>query len=258
MATASLRCTQDAYEACADNPSPEAHGPARGGAKWRRVWALSVVEMGSSTREAQAERSQSVTLAEQLRAELRVAYDDIIAGWARALDLRDQQAEGHSKRAAKWTVRLGQLIGTPEGELVHVYRGALLHDIGSMMIPDGILLKPGPLTAEEWQIIRRHPVYAYSLLSPISHLRPALDIPYCHHEKWDGTGYPRGLKGEQIPLAARIFSVVDVWDALCSDRPYRAAWTHEEAQEYICEHIGKDFDPQIVEAFLTIDLEASD
>jgi HD-GYP domain-containing protein (c-di-GMP phosphodiesterase class II) len=215
------------------------------------------MDMGISTRETQTEEPHLVTLVEQLRGELRVAYDDIIAGWARALDLRDQQAEGHTKRVAEWTVRLGQLIGMPADGLVHVYRGALLHDIGTMMVPDGVLLKPGPLTAEEWQIIHRHPVYAYALLSPISHLRPALEIPYCHHEKWDGTGYPRGLKADQIPLSARIFSVVDVWDALCSDRPFRAAWTHEEAREYIGEHIGKDFDPQVVELFLTMDLEAS-
>lgn len=217
-----------------------------------------LVEMGSPTREAQTEGPKLVNLVEQLRGELRVAYDDIIAGWARALDLRDQQAEGHTKRVAEWTVRLGRMIGMPDDELVHVYRGALLHDIGTMLVPDAILLKPGSLTEEEWQIVRRHPVYAYALLSPISHLRPALDIPYCHHEKWDGTGYPRGLKGDQIPLPARIFSVVDVWDALCSNRPYRDAWTREEAHEYICEHIGKDFDPQIVEIFLTMDLEITE
>jgi HD-GYP domain-containing protein (c-di-GMP phosphodiesterase class II) len=214
--------------------------------------------MGSPTREAQIEGPKLVNLVEQLRGELRVAYDDIIAGWARALDLRDQQAEGHTKRVAEWTVRLGRLIGMPDDELVHVYRGALLHDIGTMLVPDAVLLKPGSLTEEEWQIVRRHPVYAYALLSPIPHLRAALDIPYCHHEKWDGTGYPRGLKGDQIPLPARIFTVVDVWDALCSNRPYRDAWTREEAQEYICEHIGKDFDPQIVETFLGMDLEASE
>ncbi len=210
--------------------------------------------MESPIREAPSEVPKLVHLVEQLRAELRVSYDDIIAGWARALDLRDQQAEGHTQRVAEWTVQLGRKMGMTDETLVHVYRGALLHDIGTMLVPDSILLKPDTLTGEEWQIVRRHPVYAYALLSPISHLRPALDIPYCHHEKWDGTGYPRQLKGDQIPLPARIFSVVDVWDALCSDRPYRDAWTHEEAHEYVAEHVGKDFDPQVVETFLAMDL----
>jgi HD-GYP domain-containing protein (c-di-GMP phosphodiesterase class II) len=135
-------------------------------------------------------------------------------------------------------------------ELEHVYRGALLHDIGKMGIPDRILRKPGPLTGEEWEIMHRHPVYAYQWLSPIRYLRLALDIPYCHHEKWDGTGYPRGLKGEEIPLAARIFAVVDVWDALCSDRPYRKAWPEKKALEHIREQSGTHFDPQVVELFL--------
>ncbi len=214
--------------------------------------------MESSTRDARSEVPKLAHLVEQLRAELRVAYDEIIAGWARALDLRDQQAEGHTKRVAEWVVRLGRMLGMPDDALVHVYRGSLLHDIGTMLVPDSVLLKPGPLTDEEWQIMRRHPVYAYALLSPVSHLRPALEIPYCHHEKWDGTGYPRQLKGDQIPLPARIFSVVDVWDVLCSDRPYRKSWTHEEAREYVCEHIGKDFDPQVVEMFLTMDLKAGE
>jgi HD-GYP domain-containing protein (c-di-GMP phosphodiesterase class II) len=129
-------------------------------------------------------------------------------------------------------------------------RGALLHDIGKMGISDTILLKPGSLTDEEWETMRQHPEYAYNLLSPISYLRPALDIPYCHHEKWDGTGYPRGLKGEEIPLAARIFAVVDVWDALRSDRPYRKAWSEEKARAYIREQAGKYFDPRVVEVFL--------
>lgn len=209
-------------------------------------------------REAHSEVPRLVHLVEQLRAELRVAYDDIIAGWARALDLRDQQGEGHTARVAGLTVKLGRLLGVSDEALVHVYRGALLHDIGTMLVPDSILLKPGRLTDEEWQIVRRHPVYAYAILSPISHLRPALEIPYCHHEKWDGSGYPRQIRGDQIPLAARIFSVVDVWDALCSDRPYRQAWTREEAREYVSEHIGKDFDPQVVEMFLSVDVEAEE
>ena len=147
------------------------------------------------------------------------------------------------------TARLARSSDIPDTELVHLRRGALLHDIGKMGIPDQILLKPGPLTDEEWRIMRRHPQYAYEMLSPITFLRRAIDIPYCHHERWDGTGYPRGLKGEQIPLAARLFSVVDVWDALCSDRPYRVAWPEEKVRQYIRELSGKAFDPQVVDAF---------
>jgi HD-GYP domain-containing protein (c-di-GMP phosphodiesterase class II) len=138
-----------------------------------------------------------------------------------------------------------------EEALVHVRRGALLHDIGKMGIPDSILLKPGPLTDDEWVIMRKHPVYAYELLMPIPFLRSALDIPYCHHEKWDGTGYPRGLKGETIPLAARLFAVVDVWDALRSDRPYRPAWPEEKVRDYLHRQSGLHFDPEAVETFLT-------
>ena len=135
-------------------------------------------------------------------------------------------------------------------ELAHIRRGALLHDIGKIGVPDSILLKPGPLTDAEWMVMRRHPVVAHDMLAPIAYLRPALDIPYCHHEKWDGTGYPRGLKGEEIPLAARIFAVVDVWDALCSERPYRAAWPTEKVLQHIRAESGKHFDPAAVEAFL--------
>jgi len=185
--------------------------------------------------------------------ELAVAYDTTIEGWARALELRDQEAEGHSQRVTELALRLARAMGISEEYLVLFRRGALLHDIGKMGIPDVILLKPDALTEEEWTIMRKHPIYAYDMLSPIAYLRPALDIPYCHHEKWDGTGYPRGLKGDQIPLAARIFAVVDVWDALRSDRPYRAAWPEEEVWEYIREQSGKHFDPQVVEAFLKIE-----
>jgi HD-GYP domain-containing protein (c-di-GMP phosphodiesterase class II) len=141
-------------------------------------------------------------------------------------------------------------MGVNEAEIVHIRRGALLHDIGKMGVPDAILLKPDKLTEEEWAIMRQHPVYAYELLSPIAYLHPALDIPYCHHEKWDGTGYPRQLKGEQIPLAARLFAVVDVWDALLSDRPYRPGWPREQALAYIRSQAGAYFDPQVVKAFL--------
>lgn len=180
------------------------------------------------------------------------AYDNSLEGWSRALDLRDKETEGHSQRVMEMTLQLAQQMGMRNSELTHVRRGALLHDIGKMGIPDGILLKPGQLNDEEWELMRKHPVYAYELLYPISHLRPTLDIPYCHHEKWDGTGYPRGLKGELIPLAARIFAIVDVWDALRSDRPYRPAWPEEKAREHIKEQTGKHFDPKVVEAFLEL------
>ncbi|HYP39533.1 MAG TPA: HD domain-containing phosphohydrolase [Chloroflexia bacterium] len=183
--------------------------------------------------------------------DLALAYDTTLQGWSRALDLRDKETEGHSQRVTDMMVRLAHALGMEEeGELAQMRRGALLHDIGKMGIPDAILLKPGPLTDQEWEIMRRHPTYAYDLLSPILFLHPALVIPYCHHEKWDGTGYPRGLKGEQIPLAARIFAVVDVWDALRSNRPYRAAWPAERVREHIRSLAGTHFDPEVVEAFL--------
>ncbi|HYN88135.1 MAG TPA: HD domain-containing phosphohydrolase [Ardenticatenaceae bacterium] len=184
--------------------------------------------------------------------ELGLAYDATIEGWSRALDLRDKETEGHSRRVTEMTVHLARSMGMHEAELQAARWGALLHDIGKMGVPDHILLKPGKLTDEEWEIMRRHPVFAYELLSSISFLRSALDIPYCHHEKWDGTGYPRGLKGEQIPLAARIFAVVDVWDALRSDRPYRAAWPAEKALAHIRSLAGTHFDPAVVEAFLAL------
>jgi HD-GYP domain-containing protein (c-di-GMP phosphodiesterase class II) len=143
-------------------------------------------------------------------------------------------------------------MGIPNEQLIHIWRGVRLHDIGKMGIPDSILLKPGPLTDIEWEIMRRHPQYAYELLAPIEYLRPALEIPYYHHERWDGSGYPHGLKGEEIPLAARIFAVVDAWDALTSDRPYRSAWEQKKSLEYILEQRGKQFDPAVVDIFLRI------
>ncbi len=182
--------------------------------------------------------------------ELMLAYDATIEGWVRALDLRDEETEGHTQRVTELTLRLAREMGLSEAELVHIRRGALLHDIGKMGISDRILLKPAALSEEEKAIMRRHPQYAYEMLRPIEHLRPALDIPYCHHERWDGTGYPRGLKGEQIPLAARIFAVADVFDALTSDRPYRPAWPREAALKHIRQQAGKHFDPRVVEVFL--------
>jgi HD-GYP domain-containing protein (c-di-GMP phosphodiesterase class II) len=181
--------------------------------------------------------------------ELILAYDATIEGWSRALDLRDRETEGHTQRVTEMTIKLATIMGISGEEIIHIRRGALLHDIGKMGIPDNLLLKTGPLTDNEWGEMRKHPVYAYEMLSPISYLRPALDIPYCHHERWDGTGYPRGLKGDRIPLSARIFAVVDVWDALCSDRPYRRAWPREKALEYLTENSGTHFDPAVVTAF---------
>jgi PAS domain S-box-containing protein len=184
--------------------------------------------------------------------ELALAYDATIEGWSRAMDLRDRDTEGHTLRVTEMTERLARAFGLSEAEIVNIRRGALLHDIGKMGVPDSILHKPGKLNDEEWEIMRRHPQYAYDMLMPITYLRPALDIPYCHHEKWDGTGYPRGLKGEQIPLAARVFAVVDVWDALTNDRPYRPAWPVNRVREHIHKGAGTHFDPQVVEAFFKL------
>jgi PAS domain S-box-containing protein/putative nucleotidyltransferase with HDIG domain len=182
--------------------------------------------------------------------ELALAYDATIEGWSHALDLRDKETEGHTQRVTEMTVKIARVFGLSEEELAQARWGALLHDIGKMGVPDGILLKPGPLTDEEWVAMKKHPTFAFEMLAPIGYLRLALDIPYCHHEKWDGTGYPRGLKGAQIPLIARIFAVVDVWDALRSDRPYRAAWTKEKVREHIRTLSGTDFDPKVVDIFL--------
>jgi len=184
--------------------------------------------------------------------ELRLAYDTTIEGWSHALDLRDRETEGHTQRVKEMTLKLAHAAGIPDDQIIQIQRGILLHDIGKLGVPDQILLKPGELTEEEWGIMRRHPVYAYELISPIEFLRPALDIPYCHHERWDGTGYPRGLKGEQIPLAARLFSVVDVWDALSSDRPYRKKWPKEKVADYIRSLSGTHFDPHAVELFFDV------
>jgi len=186
---------------------------------------------------------------ERSNQELIHAYDATITGWSAAMDMRDKETEGHTQRVTEMTVRLAERMGFSQQDLVHVRRGALLHDIGKIGVPDRILLKPGKLTEEEWVIMRKHPVYAYEFLKPIPYLGPSLDIPYCHHEKWDGTGYPRGLKGEDIPLSARIFASVDIYDALTSDRPYRPAWTEEKTLEYIQSLRGSHLDPQVVDMF---------
>ncbi len=189
---------------------------------------------------------------EKANIELTLAYDATIEGWSQALELRDQETQGHSIRVLDLTLRLGSVLGLSDRDLHDIRRGVLLHDIGKMGIPDSILHKAGPLTDEEWTIMRRHPQYAYDMLSSIAYLRSALDIPYCHHEKWDGTGYPRGLKGATIPLSARLFAVVDVYDALTNDRSYRKAWSKEKALEYITAESGGHFDPAIVAAFLEL------
>jgi HD-GYP domain-containing protein (c-di-GMP phosphodiesterase class II) len=184
--------------------------------------------------------------------ELALAYSRTIEGWSHALDLRDKETKDHTFRVTETTLKLARLAGMNDTELMHIKHGALLHDIGKMGIPDAILLKEDYLSTEEWDIMRRHPTYAYEMLSPIEYLRPALEIPYCHHEKWDGTGYPRGLAGEQIPLAARLFAVVDVWDALRSDRPYRKGWDEDKVREYIHSQAGTHFDPNAVDLFLRV------
>jgi response regulator RpfG family c-di-GMP phosphodiesterase len=200
------------------------------------------------------DNAQMLAKLTQSNTDLRLAYETTLEGWSRALDLRDNDTQGHTARVAALTVLLGRAMGIDPEETVHLRRGALLHDIGKMGIPDAILLKPGPLSEAEWEVMRRHPVYAYELLSPIAYLRPALAIPHLHHERWDGRGYPLGLKGEEIPLAARIFTVVDVWDALTSTRPYREKVDEERAREIIREGSGTEFDPRVVEAFLKLDL----
>jgi putative nucleotidyltransferase with HDIG domain/PAS domain S-box-containing protein len=184
--------------------------------------------------------------------ELNQAYESTIEGWSKAMDLRDKETEGHTLRVTEMTTELALALGIHGEALVHIRRGALLHDIGKMGVPDRILLKPDSLSDDEAILMRRHPSYAFDMLAPIGYLHSALDIPYCHHERWDGSGYPRGLKAEEIPLAARLFAVVDVWDALTSDRPYRPSWTGKEALDYIKDLSGVQFDPKIVEKFVEL------
>lgn len=183
---------------------------------------------------------------------LHIAYEETIQGWGRALDLRDDETQGHSRRVAELTEQLATRMNVPDDELIHIRRGAILHDIGKIGIPDHILQKNGPLSEAEWEIMKKHPIYSYNMLSPIGYLQPAIDIPYAHHERWDGSGYPRGLRQEEIPLAARIFAVVDVWDALNSDRPYRSRWAPEKVIAYLKQQSGKHFDPQVLQAFISL------
>lgn len=192
----------------------------------------------------------------QAHSELQNSYEETLKGWVRALDARDSETELHSKRVMLLTTAIARQVGITDDDLENIRRGALLHDIGKIGVPDHILLKTGTLTDNEWVIMRTHPQRAYDMLEPIKYLAKSLDIPYCHHEKWDGTGYPRQLKGDAIPLAARIFAVVDVWDALLSDRPYRKAWTREKTMEYIRTNSGTHFDPEVADAFLKMIAES--
>ncbi len=185
--------------------------------------------------------------------ELILAYDTTIEGWSHALELRDHETEGHTQRVVTMTRAIAKKVGMKDEQLVHLTRGALLHDIGKMAIPDEILMKNGPLTESEKELMQKHPVYAMEMLSPIAYLQPALDIPYCHHERWDGSGYPRGLKGAQIPLPARIFAVADTWDALINARRYHEAWPLAKVCAHIEERAGSHFDPEIVKIFLGMD-----
>ncbi len=210
-----------------------------------------LLEIQATSRDITERRNAEKAL-QDAHKNLQEAYDRTIEGWVRALDLRDKETEGHTQRVSELTIKVARKVGFTEENIIHIRRGALLHDIGKMAISDEILQKPGPLSEAEWDIMHRHPIIAYEMLSPISYLQPALDIPYSHHERWDGSGYPRGLKKDEIPLTARLFAVVDVWDALCSDRPYRKKLPPRDVLKYIIEKSGVLFDPSLVEVFVAI------
>ena len=217
----------------------------------------SVIEIQAASRDI-TERKLAEDALQSAHQSLQEAYERTIEGWVHALDMRDKETEGHTQRVTRLTVKVARALGFSEEELIHIQRGALLHDMGKMAIRDDILQKPGPLTDVEWVEMRKHPIYTYEMLSPIAYLQPALDIPYCHHERWDGSGYPRGLKAEEIPLAARLFSIIDVWDALSSDRPYRNRSPHEEVAAYLRKEAGRLFDPSLVELFLSVENELTE
>ncbi len=225
---------------------------------WLETTARLFFDKNSQQQEFQAssrditERKQSQEALQQAHTDLQEAYDRTIEGWVLALDLRDRETEGHTKRVTEMTVKLARKLNCTEEELIHIRRGALLHDMGKMGIPDEILQKPGPLTDDEWIVMRRHPQYAYQMLAPINYLKQALIIPYYHHERWNGSGYPHKLKEKDIPLFARLFAVVDVWDALSSDRPYRKAMPLKEVVDYLQKESGNLFDPDIVNTFLPL------
>ena len=218
--------------------------------KINKVQGMDILETAEKVSKLYALSKEELTERKRIEEELRTAYDETLKGWSLALNLRDANTDKHSQRVVEMTVKLARNIGIPEEELLHVQRGAILHDIGKMGIPDQILLNPGPLTDEEWEIMRQHPIFAYEMLSSIPFLKPSVDIPYNHHERWDGDGYPRGLEKTEIPVAARVFSIIDVFDALTSDRVYRIAWKDEDALAYIKNQAGTRFDPKIVRAFL--------
>ncbi len=212
----------------------------------------SLFSLVANTAAVAIKNTQLASSLEKTTQDLHQTYEATIEGWTRALELRDYGTERHTQRVVDLTIALGKKLGINGSELVKVRRGAQLHDIGKMGIPDTILLKPGPLDDAEWHIMRKHPSYAFEMLRPIPYFNDIIDIPYCHHEKWDGTGYPRRLRGEEIPLSARIFSIVDVWDALCSDRPYRPAWPHNQVIDYIQYQANKHFQPDIAKAFVEL------
>ena len=209
------------------------------------------IEIHAASRDI-TERKNAEKALQSAHNNLQEAYERTIEGWVRALDLRDRETEGHTQRVTELTITVARALGFSEDAVLQLRRGALLHDMGKMAIPDEILQKPGPLTEAEWREMRQHPIYAYEMLSPIAYLHGALEIPFCHHERWDGSGYPRGLKGEEIPLAARLFAIVDVWDALRSDRPYRKRMPRDEVVAYLQDHAGKLFDPKLVQVFLSV------
>lgn len=210
-----------------------------------------ILEVQAASRNI-TERKKAEKALQDAHNHLREAYERTIEGWVRALDLRDRETEGHTQRVTELTLKVAATLGFSDEELSHIRRGALLHDMGKMAIPDEILQKPGPLNEVEWEKMRRHPLYAYDMLSPISYLHRALEIPFYHHERWDGSGYPHGLKGEDIPLVARLFAIVDVWDALSTDRPYRKKMPRSEVIKYLRENSGKLFDPKLVEVFMSV------
>jgi PAS domain S-box-containing protein len=243
------------FNACAQDGTPYDEEMEIITARERRVWVRTIghpVRDGSGKIIDVQGSFQDITERKNSEHDLAAAYDSTLRGWSAALELREHETGGHSRRVVEITLELARKMGVEEEKIIHIQRGALLHDIGKMGIPDSILLKPGPLSDDEWVTMRQHPEFAYRMLAKIDYLKPALEIPYCHHEKWDGSGYPRGLKGEEIPLAARIFAIVDTWDALSHDRPYRLAWPREVAVEHLKKQSGRQFDPQIVARFIEL------
>ena len=216
-----------------------------------REW-ISFLEALAQQAAIALDNSQNFMELQKSQSVLLQAYDDTLMGWANFLDLRDKETEGHTVRVLERTMRAAQRLGVREEDMEHLRRGVLLHDIGKVGVPDHILNKPGPLTDEEWIIMKKHPEYAYQMLAPIGFLKQALDVPYCHHEKWDGTGYPRNLKGKEIPFTARIFTVFDIFDALTSERIYNKSRSKEDAINYIRDNAGIIFDPDIVEVCIDV------